>query len=130
MNERIRHQLNNLKSAFAKLVEFAQTANQTEVVRAGVIQAFEFTFELYWKVYQSLAVDQGLPAASPKAALKAAFKLGLIDDEAVWLDMLTDRNLTVQTYKEALAKEIHGRIVDRYIAAMATAVTVIETQVQ
>ena len=79
---------------------------------------------------QSLAVDQGLPAVSPKAALKAAFKMGLVDDDAVWLDMLTDRNLTVHTYKEALAKEIHGRIVDRYITAMAAAITVVETQVQ
>ncbi|MHA0110909.1 HI0074 family nucleotidyltransferase substrate-binding subunit, partial [Klebsiella pneumoniae] len=90
-----------------KLRQFAATTDQSEVVRAGVIQAFEFTFELFWKVFQSLALEQGLSTASPKEALKAAFKLELISDETAWLDMLKDRNLTVHTYKEMLANEIY-----------------------
>jgi nucleotidyltransferase substrate binding protein (TIGR01987 family) len=39
-----------------------------------------------------------------------AFRSHLIDDEESWLSMLRDRNLSVHTYREALAREIYGRL--------------------
>ena len=82
---------------------------------AGVIQAFEFTFEIFWKVIRLHAEEQGLVANSPRSALKQGFALGLLDDEPTWLQMLEDRNQTVHVYNEKLAREIHERIVGRYL---------------
>ena len=86
--------------------------------RAGVIQAFEFTFEATWKLLKHLAESEGLAAESPKRALLAAFKLGIVTDEALWLEMLRDRNLTSHVYHVDLAERIFEAIRDRYAAAL------------
>ena len=74
------------------------------------IQRFEFTFELFWKLLRRRLARQGIDVASPRAALRQAYRLGWLDDEARWLGMLDDRNLTSHTYREALAREIYGRL--------------------
>lgn len=86
--------------------------------KAGLIQAFEFTFELFWKTFQKLAPDSGLEAASPREALIAGVKLHLITNgEAdTWSRMLRDRNLSSHTYNAALADEIVERLLGSYLA--------------
>jgi len=34
-------------------------------------------------------------------------KLGIIENPKTWFDFLTDRNLTVHTYKEQVAKKVY-----------------------
>ncbi len=86
--------------------------------KAGLIQAFEFTFELFWRLFQKLAPDAGLEAASPREALIAGLKLHLIANEEseAWAQMLRDRNLSSHTYNAALADEIVGRLLGSYLA--------------
>ena len=110
--------IGNLQKAVAKLLQFTSQKNPSELERAGVIQAFEFTYELMWKAFKEIAEGDGLSAPSPKSACKAAFQLGLITEESVWLEIIKDRNLTCHTYNETLAQEIYLRIRDRYVAAM------------
>jgi nucleotidyltransferase substrate binding protein (TIGR01987 family) len=90
--------------------------------RAGVIQAFEFTFEATWKLFKAIAEAEGLNAESPRRALTAAHRLGIVEDEATWLEMLQHRNLTSHVYHAALASEIFVAIRDRYAAALSAAV--------
>jgi nucleotidyltransferase substrate binding protein (TIGR01987 family) len=86
---------------------------ETEWTRDAAIQRFEFTFELAWKATMHLARKYGVESgASPKQIIKAAFKVGWIEDDALWLKMLEDRNRTSHTYKEQLAKEIYDRLPD------------------
>jgi hypothetical protein len=40
------------------------------------------------------AVREIDPSRSPRRAIVAAYKLGLVDDETLWIGMLADRNLT------------------------------------
>lgn len=82
------------------------------------IQRFEFSIELAWKSLRDvLSRDHGLDVASPKPALQEAFRVALIDDEALWLAMLRDRNLSSHTYREALAREIFARL-PAYLAVL------------
>ncbi|MBW2702973.1 MAG: nucleotidyltransferase substrate binding protein [Deltaproteobacteria bacterium] len=111
----------NLELALNNLERFLDEPIVSDRDRAGVLQAFEYTFELSWKAAQKIAADQGLSAQSPRQALKAAFQLGLIplDEEETWLSMLNDRNRTVHTYRAELAQEIFERVRDRYQKALA-----------
>jgi nucleotidyltransferase substrate binding protein (TIGR01987 family) len=79
-------------------------------------QRFEFTFELFWKTIQRLLAREGVEARSPKAALREAYRLGWLDDEARWIKLLEDRNLTSHTYRELLALEIYSRTPAHYAA--------------
>lgn len=79
-----------------------------DVLRDARVQRFELTFEALWKVLQSLAAAEGLEAGSPRKALTAALRLGLVLDdeqESAWR-MLRYRNLTVHTYDEELAQDL------------------------
>ncbi len=113
----------NFGKALSKLQEFAAMPVANDRDRAGIIQAFEFTFEQCWKAFQQIAAAQGLAAASPRQSLQAAAQLGLIDaaDEATWLAMLHDRNMTSHLYREEVAVEIADRVVHRYVTLLSLA---------
>lgn len=113
----------NFGKALAKLHEFTVMPIANDRDRAGIIQAFEFTFEQCWKAFQQLAAAQGITAASPRQALQAALQLKLIKaaDEDAWLEMLHDRNMTSHLYQETIASEIAQRVVDRYTALLEKA---------
>jgi nucleotidyltransferase substrate binding protein (TIGR01987 family) len=76
----------------------------------GVIQRFEFCFELLWKTLKIFLADRGLEARSPKDSLKASFAQGWITDEEAFLDMLADRNKTSHIYSREESQKIFDRI--------------------
>jgi nucleotidyltransferase substrate binding protein (TIGR01987 family) len=121
MNERALKQLfDDLGRSLDRLGEALTVGAEESLAIDGTIQRFEFTFELFWKAVRRLLVRQGVEANSPKAVLQQAYRLGWLDDEQAWLDVLKDRNLTSHTYLEPLALEIYGRIPAHH-AAMRTA---------
>jgi len=78
----------------------------TELELQGVIQAFEVSQELSWKVMKDFLEEQGkTDLFGSKNAVKEAFNVGLISKGEVWLDMIKSRNLTSHIYdeKEVLA---------------------------
>ncbi len=111
--------LGQLQSAFAQLQSFAKTPIEDDRDRAGIIQAFEYTFELCWKTLQAVAQIEAISASGPKHALKAGFELGYVEDEDAWLAILDDRNLTTHTYDSTLAKQVCDRILAKHIPAIA-----------
>lgn len=123
MRQTVPSAVDNAHAALQQLQSFLATPAVDDRDRAGVIQAFEFTFETVWKLLKHVAEAEGLDAPSPKRALIAAHKLGLIEDEMLWLDMLRDRNLTSHVYHSDLATSIFEAVQGRYAAALAEAVT-------
>ena len=113
----------NLSRALAQLEAFAALPIETDRDRAGLVQGFEFTFELFWKYFQKVAPDAGLTANTPREALRAGVLLRCITDAESnsWTLMLRDRNLTSHTYNLPLAKEIVGRIVSEYLPCFRSA---------
>ena len=101
------------------LAEYAVTPGST-VIRDGVIQRFEFTFELAWKSLREYMEDQGaaMDAVFSKQVFKAAYAAGLIHDEQVWLDMLASRNVTSHVYDDTQAAQVVSAIRDRYISPL------------
>lgn len=89
---------------------------ESTVVRDGVIQRFEFTFELGWKSLKEYMEDQGAAGEFqfPKGVLKAAYAAGLISDADVWLDMLASRNVTSHIYDDAQAAQVLDAIRNCY----------------
>jgi nucleotidyltransferase substrate binding protein (TIGR01987 family) len=120
MNERaLKHLFDDLARSLDRLGEALTVGTGEPLAIDGTIQRFEFTFELFWKVVRRLLALQGVDANSPKAVLQGAYRLGWLDDEQEWLDVLKDRNLTAHTYQEALALEIYRRIPAHHAAMRA-----------
>ena len=116
MSENIKNSVQNLEAAHSKLEEYLALPIQNDRDRSGIIKAFEFTFELAWKTFQKISVDEGLEAGGPKSSLKQAFKLNIIsnDAESIWLQMLEDRNLMSHTYRDKLSKMVVTKIQNQY----------------
>ncbi|TYC85951.1 toxin-antitoxin system, antitoxin component [Acetobacterium wieringae] len=115
--ELLSNKVENLKKAVDRLSEgiLELQANQSSIVRDGVIQRFEFTTELAWKAAREYLMDQGfVDINSPKSVMKEAFSYGLITDDKIWIQLLNDRNLTSHIYKEEIADEICDRIIKTY----------------
>ncbi|MGC8676722.1 MAG: HI0074 family nucleotidyltransferase substrate-binding subunit [Hydrogenobaculum sp.] len=89
---------------------------ENEFIRDSAIKRFELCFELGWKTLKDFLTEEGIICRSPKSCLKEAFSMGLIDDEDEWLSILEDRNLSVHTYKEELAKDIYKRLKNHHKA--------------
>ncbi|KJS21205.1 MAG: nucleotidyltransferase [Clostridiaceae bacterium BRH_c20a] len=102
--------LNRLTEGIYKYVE------NNDLLRDGLIQRFEFTFELAWKTLKSIFEDEGLTGLnSPKTVLKEAFAAQIITDEELWLNILSDRNTTAHIYSEQLAIKICNNIKEKYV---------------
>jgi nucleotidyltransferase substrate binding protein (TIGR01987 family) len=92
----------NFQRAFL-LLRDAMDSNLPELSqleKEGIIQRFEYTFELAWKVLKDKMENDGLilDQVSPKALIKQAFAAKYIDSPETWLRMIGDRNLMSHTY--------------------------------
>ena len=103
----------NFSRGLKKLEDFLKEPVKTEREEAGIIQAFEFCFELSWKTLQKKAQNEGLAIGSPRRALEYGLQSGAIlpVEEAEWVQMLEDRNLTTHAYDGLVAKAIAGRVI-------------------
>lgn len=118
----------DLSAALAQLREALAEPARLDLIKAGCIQYFEFSFELGWKACKVVSAEQGLPdCLSPKACLRQAFTQGWIEDEAIWLEMLDARNRMAHTYDARKALEIYESL-PRFHAALQKLLIVLESQ--
>jgi len=86
----------------------------SQLEKEGIIQRFEYTFELAWKVLKDKMEFDGieLNQISPKAVVRQAFQAKYIADAECWMRMIGDRNLMSHTYDfskfEAVIKSIQS----------------------
>ena len=82
-----------------------------ETMRAGLIQAFEFTYELCWKFMKRWLAYNVSPEAVRGITRKELFRLAaenlLITELTQWFGFHEARNRTTHIYDEAVAKEVH-----------------------
>lgn len=115
---RWQQRLANYSRALTRLtraVELAQTRSLSDLEKQGLIQVFEFVFELAWNLMKDYFLYQGNPAISgSRDAIRTAFKQGLITDGEGWMEMIKSRNQTAHTYNESVANEIADNIMAIY----------------
>ena len=100
-------QLQSLNRAIKQL-EKVLKEEKTEFIRDAAIQRFEFTYELLWKTLKThLEEIYGVRAVSPRQVFKEAFRLELINDESVFLEMIEARNLIAHTYNENQSESLY-----------------------
>ena len=100
--------LEDLKKAFLRLRE-ALDLPKTQISRDATIQRFEFTFELSWKLMQTILKDNSIEAYGPKNAIRESAKLSLIDDPSKWFEFLEARNQIAHTYNDKLADDVYNK---------------------
>ena len=112
---RWRQRFENYEKSYKLLEKYSGQDIKTELERAGIIQFFEITFELAWKVLKDYLESEGYIVKSPREAIKQAFQMGLIEDGHHWIDALAKRNLTTHTYDEAFAEKFVREIIETYV---------------
>lgn len=112
---RWKQRFENFDKSYKLLNKYAKQPITTELERAGIIQFFEMTFELAWKVLKDYLEAQEYLVKSPRETVKQAFQIGLIDNGHVWMDALSNRNLTTHTYDEELANKMTNEIIRMYL---------------
>ncbi len=85
-----------------------------ELLKEGLIQRFEYTHELAWKVMKDYAEYQGYTdIRGSRDAFRKAFEMGLITDKQ-WMESIEDRNLTSHNYDNEVANDIYSSIIGVY----------------
>jgi nucleotidyltransferase substrate binding protein (TIGR01987 family) len=81
-----------------------------QTLRAGVIQNFEFTYELCWKFMKRWLDENIGPTVADGVTRRELFRLSaenkLITDVDKWMEFHRSRNLTSHTYDEETANEV------------------------
>ncbi len=110
---------NNFSRAFALLREAMENdlKQLSQLEKEGIIQRFEYTFELAWKVLKDKMEYDGLilDKISPKMVIKEAFRSKYIRQPEVWLKMMGDRNLMSHTYDFLKFEAVIASIAESYL---------------
>ena len=92
-----------------------EALNQLE--KEGVIQRFEYCFELAWKTVKDYMETSGVvfDIVMPRQVIKYAFAAKVLADGATWIAMLDHRNLLSHTYNPAVFEQAVEAIHQRYL---------------
>ncbi len=122
MNKEIRwrQRFENFDKAFKRLDSAISSFQSLSVLeKEGMVQRFEYTFELAWKTLKDYLEAEEVDARFPRDVIKAAFHYGVIEDGEAWMDMLEKRNHLAHTCNEEHFNFAVNKIKDEYFAALA-----------
>lgn len=110
------------------LADGHESLNRLE--QEGVIQRFEYTFELAWKVLKELLFFEGFDAKTPREVIRQAFEAEYLsgDDTETALDALEKRNLLTHTYEEEIMLEALELIQNQFQPMLNRLLRTLETR--
>lgn len=113
---RWQQRLRSFGKALRQLEGACRQDQYSDLERAGLVQLFEFTFELAWKTLKDLLTHEGIDVSSPREAVRRAFEAAYVleEDAESLLDALGKRNLLAHTYDESAAREAQRLITGCY----------------
>jgi len=114
---RWKQRFNNFDKALNQLTKFIEKGELNEFELQGLIQCFEYVYELAWNTLKDyLELENYQDVKGPRSAITTAFRIGIIEDGEGWMDMLKDRNLTSHTYNEEVTRQITNNIYNKFYA--------------
>jgi nucleotidyltransferase substrate binding protein (TIGR01987 family) len=120
MKEDIRwkQRFDNFQKAFLELEEavlLSQKRSLSKLENQGLIQGFEYTHELAWNMIKDYLEEQGIfGLIGSKNTIREAFKLGILKEGEIWMNMIQSRNQTSHTYNTTLADQVVSDIIHKY----------------
>jgi len=111
----------NFKKALINLNEAVELSSERELSKLekqGLIQAFEYTYELAWNTIRDFYRSKGeVDIQGSRDAFRLAFERDLIEDGKTFMKAIKSRQLTSHTYNEDTAEEIYKDIIYEYTPA-------------
>lgn len=115
--------LDSYHKALARLAEIVCTSKMralNEFERDGLVQRFEFTHELSWKLMKAYAEYQGYDGiGGSRDATRKAFEMGLISDGQSWMDMIKSRSDAAHNYEDSVIDVLVDAVINRYYPLFA-----------
>lgn len=100
-------------SRLAEIVSASKLRALNDFERDGLVQRFEFTHELSWKLMKAYAEYQGYDGiGGSRDATRKAFEMNLIPDGQIWMDMIKSRNETSHNYNGDIASDVVDNILN------------------
>ena len=116
--------LENYSKALRKLEVAVEIVNQNfdspniDLLKEGLIQRFEFTHELAWKVMKDYLEYQGYSEIKgSRDAFRKSIAVGIIESP-LWIDSIQTRNITSHTYDEEISNTVIEKIISIYFPLM------------
>ena len=111
----------NYRKALSQLTQAVEMYDESAeaLIKEGILQRFEFTHELAWKVMKDFLEYEGHQnITGSRSASRQAFSLGLLESDAqVWMDMIHSRNRTVHTYDAKILEDEFRKVRYQYAPA-------------
>lgn len=111
----------SVKVAEAKLSQEIQVCDEIETIKAGVIQNFEFTYELCWKFMKRWIEENVSRGIVDGVTIRELFRVGaenrLINDVDEWMEYHYARNLTSHIYDQDVAEQVYKTAVSFFPAS-------------
>lgn len=105
----------NFRKALSQLKKFVDKGELSMLEEQGLIQCFEYTYELGWNTLKDFMEYKGQTEIyGSRDVISRAFQLGLIENGERWMDMYKSRTKTSHTYNEKTAKEVVEAILSGY----------------
>lgn len=115
---RWKQRFQNFENAFKYFENAVEKEEYSDLETSGLVQAFEFTFELGWKTLKDYLYEMGTITNFARDTIKESFQGKLIEDGHAWIDMLEKRNELSHTYNESTAKRAVTVIKGKYYPAI------------
>jgi nucleotidyltransferase substrate binding protein (TIGR01987 family) len=123
----------NFEKALTKLLEvvqLAETRTLSELENEGMIQRFEYTWELAWNMLKDYLLYRGIPLqeTTPAEVLRAAHSAGIIQNGDDWMQAKRARNNMSHRYDSEEFKRVIDEILSCYSKLMVDLNTLMITK--
>ena len=114
---RWKQRFQNYEKVFKRLsraIEVVKATPDDDLLQSGLVQTYEYTFELAWKTLKDYITLEGFEVRSPRETIRQGFQSGYIMNGEDWLQALADRNLTTHIYDDEIIIRVLSDIFERY----------------
>lgn len=114
---RWKQRFDNYTKAVGQLTRFIEKGELNEFENQGLVQCFEYTYELAWNAIKDFFEAQGeVGILGSRDAFRLAFQRGLVENGDAWMDMIRSRQRTSHSYNEDVVQAIVRDITSAYFA--------------